>query len=115
MGIPSVIKIDITKKFILILFEQLYILLFGYISLHSAILVPKNSCIMLVSILLFQHYSCQIRNLLFLILCQHNRLRPTVNVSQRVREGGNAHANRHKYSAVQGAPVEQGKTLVRIR
>ena len=77
MGISSLIKIDITKKFILILFDQLYILLFGYISLHLVILVSKNSCIMLVNILLFQHYSCQIRNLLFLILCQHNRLRPT--------------------------------------
>ena len=31
--------------------------MFGYISLHSAILVPNNSFIMLVNILLFQH-SC---------------------------------------------------------
>ena len=54
-------------------------LMFGYniISLHSAILVPNNSFIMLVSILLFQYYSCQICYLLFSILCQHNRLRPT--------------------------------------
>ena len=34
--------------------------MFGYISLHSASLVPNNSFIMLVNILLFQHYSCQI-------------------------------------------------------
>ena len=51
--------------------------MFGYISLHSAILVPNNSFIMLVNILLFQHYSCQTCNLLFSKLCQHNRLRPT--------------------------------------
>ena len=31
---------------------------------------------MLVNILLFQHYSCQICNVLFSILYQHNRLRP---------------------------------------
>ena len=36
--------------------------MFGYISLHSAILVPNNSFIMLVNNLLFQHYSCQICN-----------------------------------------------------
>ena len=50
--------------------------MFGYISLHSAILVPNNSFRMLANILLFQNYSCQICNLLFSILCQHNRLRP---------------------------------------
>ena len=36
--------------------------MFGYISLHSAILVPNYSFIMLVNNLLFQHYSCQICN-----------------------------------------------------
>ena len=51
-------------------------LMFGYISLYSTILVPNNSFIMLVNILLFQHYSCQIYYLLFSILCQHNRLKP---------------------------------------
>ena len=52
-------------------------LMFGYIfRLHSAILVSNYSFIVLVSILLFQNYSYQICNLLFLILCQHNRLRP---------------------------------------
>ena len=50
-----------------------------HISLHSAILVPNTSFIMLVNILLFQHYSHQIYNLLFAILCQHNRLRPNHN------------------------------------
>ena len=50
--------------------------MFGYISLHSATLVPNDSMIMLVNILLFQHYSYQICNLLFLKLCRHNRLRP---------------------------------------
>ena len=54
-------------------------LMFGYISLYSAILVPNNSFIMLVNILLFQHYSCQICYLLFSILCRHNRLRPNHN------------------------------------
>ena len=53
-------------------------LMFGYVSLHSAILVLNDSFIMLVNILLFQHYSCQICNLLFSKLCQHNRLRPTL-------------------------------------
>ena len=51
-------------------------------------------------------------------ICYYNverKMKYSVNVSQRVREGGNARANRRKYSAVQGAPVEQGKTLVRIR
>ena len=84
MGIPSVIKIDITRNTsVLILPEKLYCcflfhhqLIFGYISLHSAILVPDNSFIVLVNILLFQHYSCQICSLLFSKLCQHNRLRP---------------------------------------
>ena len=68
MGILSAIKIGIT----LILSEKLYCcfnihhqLMFGYISLHSAILVSNNSFIMLVNILLFRHYSCQICNLLF--------------------------------------------------
>ena len=51
-------------------------LMFGYISLYSAILVPNNSFIMLVNILLFQYYSCQVYYLLFSILCQHNRLKP---------------------------------------
>ena len=54
-----------------ILSEKLYIavfililssIMFGYISLHSAILVPNNSFIVLVNNLLFQHYSCQIYN-----------------------------------------------------
>ena len=79
MGIPSVTKIDITKKFFSILSEQLRILLlllFGYISLHSAILISKNSFIMFVNILFFQHYSCQICSLLLLKLYQYNRLRP---------------------------------------
>ena len=43
-------------------------LMFGYISLYSAILVPNNSFIMLVNILLFQDYSCQIYYLLFSII-----------------------------------------------
>ena len=47
------------------------------ISLHSVILVPYNSFTMLVDILLFQHYSYQICNLLFSILCTHNRLTPS--------------------------------------
>ena len=72
------------QKCFLILSEKLAILLlyihrqlmFGFISLHSASLVPNNSFIMLVNIVLFQHYSCQICNLLFSKLCQHNRLRP---------------------------------------
>ena len=42
----------------------------GFISLHPASLAPNNSFIMLVNILLFQHYSCQICNLLFSKLCQ---------------------------------------------
>ena len=42
------------------------------ILLHSVILVPGNC------ILLFQHYSHQICNLLFSKLCWHNRLRPTM-------------------------------------
>ena len=46
--------------------------MFGYISLHSAILVSNYSFIVLVNILLFQNYSNQIGNLLFLKLCQHN-------------------------------------------
>ena len=41
-------------------------LMFGYISLHSVSLVPNNSFTMLINILLFQHYSCQI--------CNHNLL-----------------------------------------
>ena len=60
---PSVTEIEIT---VLILSEKLYCcfhihhqLMFGYISLHSTTLVPNNSFIMLVNILLFQHYSCQ--------------------------------------------------------
>ena len=40
---------------------------------------------MLVNILLFQHYSCQSRNLLFSKLCQHNRLRPSKDA---IDEGG---------------------------
>ena len=67
-------SVDIIKKFISILSVQLYILLFGYISLHSVISVPNNSFIMPVIILLFQHYSCQVCNLLFLKSCQHHRL-----------------------------------------
>ena len=90
MGIPSVKlpEIQYYQKFFLIniLSEKLYCcfhihhqLMFGYIkfSLHSATLVPNNSFIMLVNILLFQNYSCQICNLLFSKLCQHNTLRPT--------------------------------------
>ena len=53
--------------------------MFSYISLHSALLAPNNSIIMLVNILLFQYYSSQICNLLFSKLCQHNRLRPKFN------------------------------------
>ena len=37
---------------------------------------------MLVNILLFQHYSCLIHNLLFSKLCQHNRLRPIKDCDQ---------------------------------
>ena len=45
--------------------------------LHSAILVPNNSFIMLINTPLFQHYSHQICYLLFSILCWDNRLWPT--------------------------------------
>ena len=94
MGIPSVKlpEIQYYQKFFLILSEKLYCcfhihhqLMFGYIKflLHSTTLVPNNSFIMLVNILLFQNYSCQICNLLFSKLCQHNRLRPSIRGGSR--------------------------------
>ena len=85
MGIPSVFKIDITRNASYFFLRSYITSLFGYISLHFVsylYLVPHNSFIMLVSILLFQHYSCQICNLLFSKLCQHNRLRPNLNRNQ---------------------------------
>ena len=48
---------------LVILSEKLYCCfhqsMFGNISLHSAILILNSSFILLVNILLFQHYSCQ--------------------------------------------------------
>ena len=50
---------------------------FHYIQLFN--IAPDNSFnyYVLVSILLFKHYSHQICNLVFSILCRHNRLGPT--------------------------------------
>ena len=68
MDMPSVIKIDITRMLLNYSCMRSHIVAFysssidaGYISLHSAPLVPKNSFIiaMLVNILLFLYYSCQ--------------------------------------------------------
>ena len=55
-----------------------------YILLHSTILVPDHSLVMLVTVQLFQHYSHHICYLLFLIICQHNRVRPTRNCPRLV-------------------------------
>ena len=76
MNIPSGIKIDITEKFISILSKQLFCCLATLHFITISYFSSQNSFIMLVNNLLFQHYSCQICNLLFLKLCQHNRLRP---------------------------------------
>ena len=57
----------------------------SYISLHLVSYlysIANNSFIMLVNILLFQHYFWQIYNLLFSKLCQHNRLRPKPNTNK---------------------------------
>ena len=54
--------------------------MFGNISIHFitfSYFSSQYSFIMLVNILLFQHYSRQICNLLFSKLCQHNRLGPS--------------------------------------
>ena len=90
MGIPSVIQIGITRNvhyifwevILLLTHSSLIIYIWQYFNMFHCtqlFLVPNNSFIMLVNILLFQHYSCQICNLLFSKLCQHNRLRPSAD------------------------------------
>ena len=73
--LPEMLPNSFWEAILLLLYS-----LFGYISLHLASYLCFSSqqfFIMLVNILLFQHYSCQICILLFSLLCQHNRLRPT--------------------------------------
>ena len=53
-------------------FTFIIILMFDVLLLNSAILVPNHSFIIFANI---QHYSHQIYNLIFSVLCQHDRLR----------------------------------------
>ena len=72
--LPEMLLNSFWKAILLLLYS-----LFSFISLHlvSHLYLVSNNSIMLVNILLFQHYSCQICIPLFSKLCQRNRLRPT--------------------------------------
>ena len=92
MYLFNMIKIDIIRKtfnsseMLYCCYHVLHNFNVLNVSLHSAIILPYISFIMLVSILLFQYYSQQICNLVFSIVCQHNSLR----------------LNKHKHSHTKG-------------